>query len=285
MDHQLFELAQGVFAFTPVTQGYGHTTVGLVIDTDGLTIVDTGPTPAAGHKAKAAIRELTAELELPIKRVVVTSSRIPFSGGSNAFWPAAYYGTEAVSAQLDSPVNVGALHALLPEFALSYNEEFTTRPITHTIAHRAWISGAAEAIPLPGEGPANLVVMLEAPKVVFGGALASFGVTPLAFDGHPEAWARSLRVLARDGFTIVGGHGRPGGVADALELADYLEACVKADGDPGAIGPGPWDSWTDRRFDAVNTERAARLARGDDGIPDSMFALLGMEPIAEETPD
>jgi glyoxylase-like metal-dependent hydrolase (beta-lactamase superfamily II) len=278
MEYQLFELAQGVFCLTPTTQGFGHTTIGLVIDSDGLTIVDTGPTPAAGHQAKAEILALTAELELPIKRAVLTSSRIPFCGGSNAFWPAAYYGTEAVSAQLDSPVSIEALQALLPEFALAYNSEFSTRPITHTIAKRAWISGAAEAIPLPGEGPANLVVMLEAPKVVFGGALASFGVTPLAFDGHPEAWARSLRVLAREGFTIVGGHGRPGGVAAALELADYLDACVQADGDPTAIGEGPWDDWTDRRFDSVNTERAARLARGDHGVPDSMFELLGVEP-------
>jgi len=274
---QLYELAQGAYAFTPVTQGYGHTTIGLVIDSDGLTIIDSGPTPAAGEIVKDEIRALTAELGLPIKRVVVTSSRVPFAGGTNAFWPAAYYGTEAVSAQLDSPVNIAALHALLPQFALAYNDEFATRPITHTIAHRTPISGAAEAIPLPGEGPANLVVMLESANVVFAGALGSFGVTPLAFDGHPEAWARSIRLLANEGVTIVPGHGSPGGMAAAIELADYLDACVSADGDPAAIGPGPWEGWTDRRFDAVNTERAARLARDDHEIPNSMFELLGMD--------
>lgn len=277
MTYQLYELAQGVFALSPAATGYGHSTIGLVIDADGLTVIDTGPTPEMGSAAKAEIKALTAELELPFKRVILTSSRIPFAGGSNAFWPAAYYSTEAVSAQLDAPANVAALAALLPQFRLAYDEDFTTRPITHTIAHRAWISAAAEAIPLPGEGPANLIVLLEQLDVIFGGALASFGVTPLAFDGHPEAWARSLRIIANDGVTIVGGHGKPGGRADAIDLADYLDACVRADGDPSAIGPGPWDNWTDRRFDAVNTERAARLKRGDDGIPDAMFDLLGFE--------
>ena len=277
MNYQQYELSQGVFAFAPSSTGYGHSTIGLVIDADGLTIIDTGPTPTMGQEAKEEIVALTAQLELPIKRVVLTSSRIPFAGGSNAFWPAAYYSTEPVSAQLDAPANLAALGALLPGFADSYNDEFTTRPITHTISHRAWISGAAEAVPLPGEGPANLIVLLEQAGVIFGGALASFGVTPLAFDGHPEAWARSLRIIANDGVTIVGGHGKPGGKADAIELADYLDACVRADGDPSAIGAGPWDEWTDRHFDAVNTERAARLKRGDNNVPDAMFDLLGFE--------
>lgn len=275
---QLFELAPGVYSFSPVTRGYGHSGVGLVIDTDGLTVIDTGPTPALGKHIKAEILSLTGELGLPIKRVVVSSSRIPFAGGTSAFWPTAYYGTEAVSAQLDSPLNIGALQALLPKFARHYNDEFVTRGITHTISHRAAISNAAEALPLPGEGPANLVVVLPNANVVFAGALASFGVTPLAFDGNPEAWARSIRLLAKNGVTIVPGHGSPGGIADAEDLAAYLDACVAADGNPSAIKSGPWDEWTDRRFDAVNTERAARLRRGDDQIPEAMFDLLNLSP-------
>ena len=48
------------------------------------------------------------------------------------------------------------------------------------------------AVSLPGEGPANLAVVVAGAGVVFAGALASFGVTPLGHDGDPAAWATSL---------------------------------------------------------------------------------------------
>ena len=111
---------------------------------------------------------------------------------------------------------------------------------------------------------------------MFAGALASFGTTPLAFDGDPAAWAESLGTLLELGTTIVPGHGSPGGAADLADLVGYLQACVAADGDPSAIPAGPWDDWANRNFDAVNTERAARLASGDDSTPRAMFELLGL---------
>ena len=43
-----------------------------------------------------------------------------------------------------------------------------------------------------------------------------------------------------------------------------------------AIPPGPWDTWLERERDAINVERAALLARGDDRIPDAMLRAIGM---------
>lgn len=271
------ELGTGVFVFVADDgPGYGRSNVGLVIDGDGLTLIDTAATVPRAHAVRKAVVELTAELELPIKRVVITSSRVPFAGGSWAFWQAAFYGSEATSDQLDSPVNPLALQRLLPDFAEDYHDEFETRKITHTIADAVAITPAAVAVPLPGEAPANLVVQLPGVDAVFAGALASFGVTPLAFDGDPAAWADSCDELLELGRTIVPGHGMPGGAADVTDLRDYLRACVDVDGDPAALPPGPWDQWTDRRFDAVNVERAARLRRGDTETPQAMYELLGL---------
>ena len=42
-----------------------------------------------------------------------------------------------------------------------------------------------------------------------------------------------------------------------------------------AIPPGPWDTWLERERDAINVERAAMLARGDDEIPQSMLQAMG----------
>ncbi|MEM8925978.1 MAG: hypothetical protein AAGD35_20935 [Actinomycetota bacterium] len=276
VERHLIELGQGVFAFAHPEPRFGNANVGLVIDADGLTVVDTTANPGEGAAVLAAIHDLTAELGLPLKRVVLTSSRIPFSGGSQPFWQAAFYGTDVTSEQLDTVPNLDAFRRLLPEHAAWYHDEFATRPITHTVEEPTWLTGAAYGVPVEGEAGANLVVQVEGANVVFAGAIASFRVTPLAFDGNPVAWIESLDRLAAMADTVVPGHGPVGGAADLKDLAGYLTACVEADGDPSAIPAGPWDAWSDRHFDTVNVERAARLAVGDPSIPQSMFELLGL---------
>ena len=271
----LVELGQGVLAWTHPAPRFGDSNVGVVIDDDGLSIIDTTATPARGAAIRASIEALTAELALPIKRVFVTSSRVPFTGGSGAFWQAGFYGTEAASEQLDSPPNPDAFRRLLPHLASSYHDEFATRPISHTVGEAAPLTAAVQGIPLPGESQANLAVFVESAGVVFAGALASFGVTPLAFDGDPAAWTASLESLLTVADTIVPGHGPVGGAADVADLTGYLSACDAARGDVERLPRGPWDGWTDRRFDPVNVERAHRLRNGDASVPTSMFELLG----------
>ncbi len=273
--NRLVELGRGVFAFVDPEPRFGYSNVGLVIDGDGLTVIDTTATPERGYRVRQEILALTAELDLPIKRVVLTSSRVPFSGGGQPFWAAGFYGTEATSDQLDAPPNPLAFRRLLPDFADSYFDEYKTRPITHTVTEQAWLTPSSLAVPLGGEAAQNLVLSVEGADVVFAGALACFGVTPLLYDGDPTMWIESLGRLLELGSTIVPGHGPPGGAADVNDLIGYLQACIDADGDPARLASGPWDNWTDRRFDSVNVERAANRARGIDDVPQAMFALLG----------
>lgn len=113
--------------------------------------------------------------------------------------------------------------------------------------------------------------------VMFAGDLCFFGVTPLAFQGDPATWAEVLDAVAELAPRIVPGHGPVGGAREVHELAAYLRACVAAGGDPQHIPEGPWDGWIERELrDAVNVERAAMLARGDDSIPPTMRRAIGM---------
>ena len=112
--------------------------------------------------------------------------------------------------------------------------------------------------------------------VCFAGDLCFFGVTPLAFQGDPAAWADVLDVVVELADVIVPGHGPVGGDAEVRDLQGYLRACVAADGDVAAIPPGPWDTWIDRDRDAINVERAALLARGEDVLPPSMLKAIGL---------
>ncbi len=270
------EVAPGAYALCASEARFGNANLGLVIDGDGLTIIDSLCTPKLAVEADDEIKQLTDNLGLRLKRVVLTSSRIPFTGGSTVFWRSAFYGSEPVSDQLDQPVNTMVLKRLIPQHATAFHGEFVTRPITHTIGEAALLTDAAVVHLVPGEGPLTTVVQLPGAEVVFLGALGSFGVTPLAFDGDPAAWADSLDAVAALGTTFVPGHGMPGGVESLGEQAAYLRHCVAADGDVSAIPSGPWDRWTDRRFDEVNVERAARLARGDADTPQAMYRLLGL---------
>ena len=112
--------------------------------------------------------------------------------------------------------------------------------------------------------------------VCFAGALCSFGVTPLGFEADFEAWSESLTVVADSAGVIVPGVGPVGGPAEVHELAGYLRACLDARGDPDRVAAGPWDRWSDRQVDAVNVERAASCARGEDRVPDAMLRLVGL---------
>jgi hypothetical protein len=75
---------------------------------------------------------------------------------------------------------------------------------------------------------------------------------------------------------IVPGIGPIGDADDVIALQAYLYACADADGDASAIPSGPWDKWRDRHLDEINVERAAMLARGDDGVPPAMLRMAGL---------
>lgn len=272
MDATLERLAPGVHAWLAGEGGHGHTNSGVVVDEDGLTVVDCQLTPALG----AALAERLAAFERPVRRAVYTSSHVEFVGGSKAFWMAARYGRPQTSALLDQAPNLDVFRRLYPGDAAAFDEGFSTRPVSHTVDEAAWLSPAACAVPTGGQQAQNLVVVVPSADVVFAGAMACFGTTPNAFDGDPAMWADALGELGRLAATVVPGIGPVGGPDEVVALQAYLYACVDADGDPGRIPPGPWDRWPDRHLDVVNVERAAMLAVGDDGAPPSMLRLIGL---------
>lgn len=151
-----------------------------------------------------------------------------------------------------------------------------TRPVSHVVASDVQLTDAVAVVTTGGQMAENLVAVLPGAQILFAGAMCSFGVTPLCWQGDPARWADELDRLAEMAPIIVPGHGQIGGVEELRAQQDYLRACVDARGDVTALRPGPWDEWTEREHDDVNIERAAMLAAGDDGIPPSMLRLAGL---------
>jgi cyclase len=263
-------LATGVYAWLADARGLGRANAGVVIDHDGATLIDTLMVPSQSMAFGAAVDDLG----VLVRRVVLTSSHIEFAGGTERFRLAAFYGTRQASTQLDQPPNTEAYKRLMPDFAREF-DDLATRPISHLVAGEVQLTPALAVFPARGQTAENLVCAVEAAGIVFAGAMCSFGVTPLAFQGDPATWADALDHVAALGHVIVPGHGPVGGAPEVREQQAYLRACVAADGDPDAIPPGPWDTWAGREFDAVNVERAAMLARGDTDMPPAMRAALG----------
>jgi cyclase len=265
-------LVPGVYAWMQLPTGRGRANAGAIVDTDGVTVVDALATPDQYEPFAVAAESLG----LPIRRLVLTSSAVEHAGGSGRFKLAAVYGSQQASVHLDQEPNRATWDALYPDLAGSF-DDVVTRPVSHIVRGDVQLTPAVTVLATGGQMAENLVAAVPAAEVLFAGAMCSFGTAPLCWQGDPARWADELDRLVGIAPIVVPGHGPIGGEEEVRDLQAYLRACVDARGDPGRIGPGPWDRWHDREHDAVNVERAALVTAGDvDAVPPTMLRMAGL---------
>jgi cyclase len=267
-------VGDGVYAWLQPGGETGVSNAGVIVDDDGLTVVDTLMVRSQWEPFAAAV----ATLGLPVRRVVLTHAHIDHVGGTTAFRNAAVYASRYTSDVLDQDMSIEAYKAFMPAFTDEFDDlaEQGTRAVTHLVDDAATLTPRVEVLPASGHTPGDLLVLVEDADVCFAGDLCFFGVTPLAFQGDPATWVEMLDAIAELAATIVPGHGPLGDEHDVRELQGYLRACVDARGDVGVIAPGPWDRWLERDRDVINVEKAAMLAAGDEGMPPSMLKAIGL---------
>lgn len=271
---RLEPIAPGVWVWLG-TDGAGAPgpNVGVIVEDDGITLVDALAAPSAAR----ALNERLKQFGVPVRRVVYTSSHVESVGGSAVFWMAARYGRSQTSALLEQPAPIDAYRRLVPSFRDDYDDPaFATRPVSHVVDAAAWLTPLVCVVPVSGHQHENLVVLVPSARTMFTGAFAVSGITPNAWDGFPEQWADTLGELREQAAVVVPGVGPVGDDGTLLLLQAYLYAVCDAEGDPRRIPDGPWDDWRERSLDAVNVERAARLARDDGGVPSAMLERLGL---------
>ena len=265
----LTELGDGVYAWLQPGGESGVANAGVVVDDDGITVIDTLMVRSQWEPFVAAV----ARLGVPVRRTLLTHAHIDHCGGTKAFPHAAVYGSRQTNRVLDTAMPIDAYKAFMPAFDGEFDdlEEVGTRTVTHVVRGPAQLTPRVELLPAEGHTEGDILVLVGDADVCFAGDLCIFGVTPLAFQGNPAVWAEMLEAVADIAGVLVPGHGPIGGEAEVRELQAYLCACVD-----GAIPPGPWDTWLERERDVINIERAAMLVRGDDAIPPSMLKVMGL---------
>jgi cyclase len=272
-ERTLHELADGVYVWLQPGGESGVSNAGVVVDNDGVTIIDTMMVRSQWEPFAEAVKAL----DLPMRRIVLTHGHIDHVGGTKAFPHAGVYASPQTSTVLDESMPIEAYKSFMSAFEEEFDDlaELGTRPATHLIDGAASLTPRVEVLPASGHTEGDVIVLVADADVCFAGDLCFFGVTPLAFQGDPAKWADMLDAVAELADTIVPGHGPIGGEREARELQDYLRACVAANGDPNALPSGPWDTWIERDRDAINVERAALLAEGQDVMPPSMLKAIG----------
>jgi glyoxylase-like metal-dependent hydrolase (beta-lactamase superfamily II) len=266
-------LVPGVYAELAPEPAHGAANAAVVVDEDALTVVDTLMVPAQWEPFGAAVDALG----LPVRRVVLTSSNVEFTGGTTRFRLAAVYGRPQASAILDQPADPALFRRLYPAYADGFDDEFRTRPVSHVVDAPVQLTPAVTLVPLSGQQEENLVAVLAGASVVLAGAMCAFGVTPNAAQGDPRRWADELDRLLELGTIFVPGHGPVGGEEEVRALQAYLRAVVAAEGDVAKLEDGPWRDWSGAaEWDPVNVERAALLAEGRDEPPRALLDRLGL---------
>jgi cyclase len=264
----LEELADGIYAWLQLPGETGVSNAGVIVDRDGLTIVDTLMVRSQWEPFAAAVREL----DRPVKRVLLTHAHIDHVGGTSAFRNAMVLGSPATSALLDQPMPLEAYKTYMAPFAEEFDDLAVTgtRPVSHVVDGAAQLTPRIELLPATGHTAGDVMALVADADLLFAGDLCFFGVTPLAFQGDPATWADVLDAVAELADVIVPGHGPVGSAGDVRDLQAYLRHCVG-----GSIPPGPWDRWLERDRDPINIEKAAMVRAGDDGMPPTMLKLIG----------
>ena len=204
-------VADGVYAFVGEqadfnpSNGGNIVNTGFIVGTEGVIVIDTGPSRQYGEQMRAAIARITPK---PIALVINTHHHPDHFLGNQAFAPDTL---AALPATIKSIHSEGGslnenMYRLAGDWMAGTEPVAPARPLAagplEMGGHRL------ELIALDGHTEADLVILDRSTGVLFAGDLVFNGRTPTTPHADLQHWQAALDQLEKTPFTtLVPGHG------------------------------------------------------------------------------
>lgn len=273
MQIELQELADGIFALVPEFAIRFNCNVGIVVEDDGITLIDTGGTVSV-------VGPLLKHLEIfgrQVKRVILTHGHGDHTGGTSHFSSAELYCSRDCAATLKAPQMTSFLKALHPSIANEIEDIVHPEP-SFLIDDDVQLDRRLHIQKLSGHTRGDLIVRVDDADLVFAGDLCFFGHKPLGIGADFREWRKSLEILKSLNLRhIIPGHGPVGGHPDIDEVASYLEAILEAssaDQIQSNLSWAKWfDPWEDRASGAIDRINIESI-QNPGTLPPTLFQLM-----------
>lgn len=194
---------------------------GFIVTTDGVVVIQAGPSRLFGEEMRAAIRKVTPR---PIARVYVSNLHPDYFLGGQAFRDApvaALPGTIA-GIKAEGPGMLDSMYRLVGDWMSGTELTIPTEEVSSSTAQYG--EHRLRLLALEGHTGADLAIFDEGTGVLFAGGLVFSGRAPTTPHADVPRWLTSLEVLDQLPIRVlVPNHGaiRPDKAAIA-ETRDYL---------------------------------------------------------------
>tara|TARA_Y100000052_G_C2955469_1_gene89794 strand:- start:10106 stop:10936 length:831 start_codon:yes stop_codon:yes gene_type:complete len=273
MQIELNEIADGIFALIPEFAIRFNCNIGIILEDDGITLVDTGGTASV---VAPLLRHLEA-FNRPVKRVILTHGLGDHTCGASKFSSADIYCSPDCAASLKAPQMTGFLKALHPSIAHELEDVIHPAPSV-LVEDEIQIGSRLSLQKLIGHTKGDLIVRVDDADLVFAGDLCFFGHKPLGLGADFSAWRSSLDTIKGLNLRHVSpGHGPIGGHSEIDMVASYLDALLEAKSADHLSLDQTWSKWFDPwderisgAIDRINIE----TLRNPGSVPPTLFQLM-----------
>jgi len=204
-------LAEGVYAFIGRTEEFSRdnggniVNTGFIVGSDGVIVIDTGPSRQYGEQQRAAIARATP---LPVRQVYLTHAHPDHFLGNQAYGTGLVAALPATTAAIESSGEAlsANLYRLIGGWMIGTEvvvPQGTARDGPVTIAGRK-----LRLIGMAGHTDSDLMIYDEFTKTLFAGDLVFYQRAPTTPNANIGRWLAALDAIDQlDITTVVPGHG------------------------------------------------------------------------------